>query len=552
MRFLSVQLVPGFLLLGSALALCTSSAQTPAQTAVESPSDHCARLAKFTLPNATITSATAVAAGAFDGPRQAFTGADMSALYKMLPAFCRVVMKATPTADSNIGIEVWLPLSGWNGKLQGLGNGGFAGIIDDVALAASVAQGYASTATDAGHTGSPIDATWAMGHPEKVTDFGHRGIHEMTRVAKTIVQQFYGDAPKRSYFTGCSDGGREALMEAQRYPDDYDGILAGAPANNWTGLLSNAVVDLQALTATADSFIPPAKIPVISSAVLAACDKLDGVEDGILNDPRQCHFDPASIECKAGDDPAKCLTEPQVSALKTIYTGIKDSAGRTIFPGYLPGAEDGTGGWGLWITGPAPAKSAQALFGIGYYTNMVYEKADWSYKTFSLDSGIQAAKEKTATALDAVNPDLTAFRAHGGKLILYHGWNDPAISAMNTINYYGDVIAKLGRDNADSFTRLYMVPGLQHCGGGPGTGSFGAFTNWPAKDAQHNLHVALEDWVEKGTAPSTIIASKTVDDKPLGAVTMTRPLCPYPQAARYKGSGDTKSADNFMCAGPDK
>jgi feruloyl esterase len=415
-----------------------------------------------------------------------------------------------------------------------------------------VAQGYAAVATDAGHVGSPIDAAWALGHPEKVVDFGHRGIHEMTRVAKIVVQHFYGNSPKRSYFAGCSDGGREALMEAQRYPDDYDGILAGAPANYWTGLLSTAVVDTQALTATPENFIPAAKISVIANAVLAACDKLDGVADGILNDPRQCHFDPASIECKAGEGTDKCLTVPQVSALTTIYTGIKDSTGRTIFPGYLPGAEEGTGGWEVWITGPAPAKSAMALFGIGYYSNMVYEKSDWSYKSFTLDSGMQAAKEKTATALDAVNPDLTAFRARGGKLILYHGWDDPAIPAVNTVNYYGEVTAKLGRDGADSFTRLYMVPGMQHCGGGPGPGSFGAFAGWPARDAQHNMHTALEDWVEKGTAPATIIATKTAGGNPLGAVVMTRPLCSYPQAARYKGSGDTNKAESFICAGPDK
>jgi Tannase and feruloyl esterase len=549
MRIRLFHFASGLLLSGTFLAVAGLPATAQPQTAVATTSERCAGLAKVDLPGATITSATAVAAGAFDGPRQAFTGADMSVLYKALPAFCRVIVKAAPSADSNIGIEVWMPLNGWNGKLQGLGNGGFAGIIDAAGLGAQVVTGYAAAASDAGHEGSPIDAAWALGHPEKVADFGHRGIHEMTRIAKVIVMRFYGDAPKRSYFDGCSDGGREALMEAQRYPDDYDGILAGAPANYWTGLLTTAVVDTQALTASADNFIPPAKIPVIASAVLAACDKLDGVADGILNDPRQCHFDPASIECKAGEGTDKCLTAPQVSALNAIYAGVKDSTGRAIFPGYLPGAEEGTGGWGLWITGPAPAKSLMAFFGIGYYSNMVYEKSDWTYKSFTVDSGMRAAKEKTANALDAVNPDLTAFRARGGKLILYHGWNDPAIPAVNTVNYYQSVIAKMGQADTDSFTRLYMVPGMQHCGGGPGPDAFGAFVDWPTKDAQHNMRIALEDWVEKGTAPNTIIASKTADGKPQGAVTMTRPLCPYPEAARYKGSGDTNKAENFMCAG---
>jgi feruloyl esterase len=388
-----------------------------------------------------------------------------------------------------------MPLEGWNGKLQGLGNGGFAGIIDDVELGAAVMKGYAAVATDAGHVGSPIDAAWAIGHPEKVVDFGHRAIHEMTRIAKMVTQHFYGDAPKRAYFAGCSDGGREALMEAQRYPEDYDGILAGAPANYWTRLVSVGVTDTQALTVTPENYIPQAKIPVLANAVLTACDKLDGVADDILNDPRQCHFDPASIECKAGEDANKCLTAPQVSALKAIYGGLKDAGGRTLFPGYLPGAEEGGGGWGLWITGPAPTKSLMAFFGIGYYTNMVYEKPDWDYKTFTVDSSLKTAQEKTAAALDAINPDLNAFHARGGKLILYHGWNDPAIPALNTVNYYGDVVAKLGRAKADSFTRLYMVPGMQHCGGGPGPDTFGTSAMWPATDPQRNIRIALENWV---------------------------------------------------------
>ena len=409
-------------------------------------------------------------------------------------------------------------------------------------------KGYATVATDAGHVGSPIDASWALGHPEKVVDFGHRGIHEMTRVAKLILAQFYGSAPRHSYFEGCSDGGREALMEAQRYPGDYDGILAGAPANNWTGLLSTAIVDTQALTATPASFIPQAKIPTIANAVLAACDELDGVRDGILNDPRQCHFDPASIQCNAGEDTDKCLTAPQVAVLKLIYVGLRDANGRSIFPGYLPGAEDGRNGWGSWITGPVPAKSAMAFFGIGYYSNMVYGQADWSYKSFTLADGLQMAKEKTAAALDAVNPDLTPFRSRGGKLILYHGWDDPAIPAVSTVNYYESVVAKMGHANSDSFVRLYMLPGVQHCGGGPGPDTFGQFAGWPLEDPQHNARIALENWVEKGKAPTTFIASKNAIEEQPSSTTMTRPLCPYPQSAKYKGSGDPNKAENFVCS----
>jgi hypothetical protein len=516
-------------------------------------SDKCGALAGLEIPNATIASAKTYAAGTFTGPPQNFTGADLSAFYGKLPGFCRVIVDARPTTDSDIKIEVWMPLEGWNGRLQGLGNGGFAGLIDHFELGAAMAKGYAATATDTGHTGSPIDATWAPGHPEKVIDFGYRGIHEMTTVAKLLVQKFYGSGPSHAYFAGCSDGGREALMEAQRYPADYDGILAGAPANYWTALLSLGAVVTQALSATADSFIPPAKIPTIARAVTAQCDKQDGVADGILNDPRQCKFDPAAIQCKAGESTDQCLTAAQVSALKTIYAGVKDGHGRAIFPGYLPGAEEGGGGWGVWITGPAPGRGLMAFFANGYFPDMVYEKKDWDVKSFVVDAAMKAATEKTAGALNAVDANLTPFRSRGGKLILYHGWNDPAIPAVNTVNYYEEVIAKTGQSNADSFVRLYMVPGMQHCAGGAGADVLGQSGTWPA-DAQKNARTALETWVEKGTAPGVIIATKTAGNAPgaAGDAVMTRPLCPYPQAAQYKGSGDANRAENFVCAAEKK
>src|SRR5579864_6300498 len=338
--------------------------------------DACERLAAAKIPNTTITLAQTVAAGTFDGPPAPFSGTDLSPLYKSLPAFCRVVAEAKPAPDSDIKLEVWLPVSGWNGKLQGIGNGGFAGMIDHMQLAMSLKAGYAATATDTGHTGSPIDAGWAMGHPEKIIDFGRRGIHEMTRVAKTVIAAYYSKPLQRSYFAGCSDGGRQALMEAQRYSEDYDGILAGAPANYWTHLLASALYDAQTTTLDPASYIPASKIPTIANAVNAACDAKDGVTDGVLNDPRQCHFDPASLLCKAGDSGA-CLTKPQVTALKKLYEGAHDSKGKEIFPGFLPGGEDGQGGWPLWITGQAPGKSLLFAFGGGYFSDMVYDKADW-------------------------------------------------------------------------------------------------------------------------------------------------------------------------------
>jgi len=508
--------------------------------------DACERLAAVTIPGTTITLAQMVAEGAFNGPPAPKSGSELSHLYKSLPAFCRVVAKAKPTADSDIRLEVWLPVSGWNGKLEGIGVGGFAGSIDNAQLAMSVKAGYAATATDTGHAGSPIDSAWAMGHPEKIIDYGYRGIHEMTRVAKTIIAAYYSKPPQRAYFSGCSGGGRQALIEAQRYPEDYDGILAGAPANDFTGLLAAGAYDTRVLTANSASFIPQAKIPTIAAAVNAACDLMDGVGDGILDDPRRCHFDPATIQCK-GEDSPKCLTAAQVITLKKLYAGMPDSKGHVVYPGYLPGAEEGQGGWGLWITGPAPGMSFLASFADGFFSNFVFGKPDWDYKTFRVDADLKAANERTAHAMNALDPDLGPFKARGGKLILYHGWNDPAITPLNTLHYYENVVKKLGQKNVDSFIRLYMVPGMQHCSGGPGPDSFGAAYDLKFDDPRHSIYASLEQWVEGATAPLVIIASKFEDQEPAHAK-MTRPLCRYPQAAKYKGSGDPNDAANFDCS----
>ncbi len=506
--------------------------------------EQCERLSSVKIADTTITLAETVAAGTFNGPPAPFTGADISALYKALPAFCRVVAEAKPTPDSDIKLEVWLPVTGWNGKLQGVGNGGFAGLIDDMQMAMALKAGYASTATDTGHAGG--DAAWAKGHPEKIVDFGHRGIHEMTRVAKAVAQAYYAKAVQKSYFAGCSDGGREALMEAQRYPEDYDGILAGAPANYWTRLLTLAAADTQVLTMDAESYIPATKLPAIAAAVNASCDEKDGVKDGILNDPRQCKFDPATIQCKAGEDSDQCLTARQIATLNKLYAGLSNSQGQSLFPGYLPGGEEGPGGWGMWITGRTPGTSLMAFFSKGYFSNFVYENLEWDNKTFSVDAGLKAAEEKTAAALNAIDPDLRAFKARGGKLILYHGWSDAAIPAPNTINYHQSVVAKMGQKDVDSFLRLYMVPGMQHCAGGPGATSFGQVGMLGFEHPERSVAAALEQWVENDAAPGTIIALKYERGDWLHP-TMTRPLCVYPQTAKYNGSGDTNDAANFTC-----
>jgi feruloyl esterase len=506
----------------------------------EAPPRTCASLKRLALPNASITLAEPVTGGTF-APPDLKPDQKVPPLYKATPAFCRVVATLKPTSDSDIQVEVWMPVSGWNGRFRGVGNGGFAGYIAYPGLAAAVTQGYAGASTDTGH--STQDAEWALGHPEKVVDYGYRAVHEMTLDAKTIVEGFYGSGPKQSYFASCSNGGRQALMEAQRFPDDYDGIIAGAPANAWVPMLTGGLKFVQTLDQA--GYIPPAKIPAISKAVLMACDELDGLKDGILNDPRQCHFDPSVLRCEGKESDA-CLTGPQVDSLRLIYSGARDAAGKQIFYGLLPGAESGPDGWEDWVTGSEEGKSAGTFFVTGYFANMVYGKKDWDFKSANLDGALKMAYEKTGDSLDAMSPDLKAFLLHG-KLILYHGWNDPGISPLNSVNYYNSVVAAVGSQRADQSVRLYMVPAMQHCEGGPGATSFGQGSA-ARQDAEHDIFTALRQWVENGKAPGSIIATKYHDGDPAKGVEMTRPLCPYPQAAEYKGAGDPSVAASFACA----
>lgn len=508
----------------------------------------CESLSALKLPDTTITSAQLVAAGAFEPP-----AGPAPAVLKELPAFCRVTADLKPAQDSDIKLEVWMPAAGWNGKYEGVGNGGFAGSISYGALAASVKAGYASASTDTGHTGGPTAAGWALGHPDRIVDFGYRAIHEMTVKAKALIQAFYGNNPQRSYFGSCSNGGRQALMEAQRYPEDYDGIIAGAPANYWTHLLTAGAWDLQATQSDPGSYIPAAKIPALSAAVIKACDGQDGVNDGLLTDPRECHFDPAVLLCKDGagaGESNSCLTGPQVAALKKLYAGPTTSKGARIFPGRVVGGEEGPGGWALWITGGAPGTSLMYQFTTGFFPNMVFDDPKWDFKTFNFDSGVKLADEKEAANLNSNNPDLRAFEKRGGKLIIYHGWSDAAISAYNTVDYYQHMVAAMGAKDTASFVRVFMAPGMQHCFGGPGPSAFGqGGPGTGTADPQHNVYSALEQWVEKGTAPERLVAIKYVNDmNPAQGVKFTRPLCAFPLTAHYKGSGDPNDEANFVCS----
>ena len=498
----------------------------------------CEGLANLKLPNTTITTAQTVAAGAF-------TPASGSATpYKDVPAFCRVAGVIKPTSDSEIKFEVWLPSANWNGKFHGIGNGGFAGSISYSGMASAVIRGFATASTDTGHSGG--DASWALNHPEKIVDYGYRAIHEMTEKAKLVIKEFYGNTPQRSYFASCSNGGRQALMEAQRYPSDYDGIISGAPANAFTHVLTGFAWNMKNTLADPATYISSKKLKAIETAALAACDARDGVKDGVLDEPTKCNFDPAVLLCK-GEETDDCLTEKQIAALKKIYAGPRDAKGNLIIPGFTPGGETGAGGWTAWITGATPTAAAQYFFSTQAFKNMVYNDPKWDYKSFELERDGKLANEKLAPILNATDANLKAFYARGGKLILYHGWNDAALPPVNTINYFQSVQKKLGQKQANSFMRLYMAPGVQHCAGGPGPDTFGQMVSNGPSDPQHDLTLAVEQWVEKGIAPEQVIATKRAGSN----VQRTRPLCPYPQVATYKGSGSTDDAANFTCGTPD-
>ena len=488
----------------------------------------CAELSALELDDTTIALAEPVAAGSF-APTEGAEAMD-------LPAFCRVVGVIAPA----INFEVWLP-DEWNGKFQGVGNGGMAGRIRYDALTLALRRGYATASTDTGHKigAGSFDAEWAFGRPDLVEDYGHRGLHRTTVNGKAITTAFYGAPPTYSYYSGCSKGGLQGLMEAQRYPGDYDGIVAGSPAHDWTRFYAGGHLwYAQATLADPESYIPPDKVGLLGDAVNAACDDLDGIEDGVLADPRRCDFDPAALTCQAGDDPATCLTDKQATAVRAIWSGGKTADGERIYPGLVPGGESEPGAWERWMTGPEPFAGIHFRAADGFFKYMVFEDPEWDFRSFDWDADLAFALEKVGPMLDAVDPDIDAFRDRGGKLIVYHGWADPDISALSAIDYYEAVASRLGNDGdrdaglaaTAEFYRLFLVPGMGHCRGGPGPDQFDALS-------------ALEAWIEESTPPERIEASKMQDDE----VLRTRPLCPYPQEAKWTGQGSTDDAANFVC-----
>ncbi len=380
---------------------------------VGSAGSACESLLKFAAENTTITLAEQVPAGGFKAPGGA-AGAQNASRFAQLPAFCRVAATLNPTADSDIKIEVWMPASGWNGKFEAVGNGGWAGTISYPAMAQALARGYATTSTDTGH--STPGASFAFGHPEKLIDYAYRSEHETTVKAKAIISAFYGNAPTRSYFNGCSTGGRQALIEASRFPDDFDGIIAGAAANPKTRLDTWRIwMGLETMKDPATR-IPQEKYPAIHQAVLAACDGLDGLKDGLIDDPTRCHFDAHVLACKDGDGPS-CLTPKQVQSVNTVLGPAKSPrTGAEIFPGYQPGTELQ---WGRLIGGSQPYETALDQF------RMVFNDAKWDWRTFDVDRDLAKAEESLKGLLTAIDPaSIGAFLERGGKLLTYHGWSD--------------------------------------------------------------------------------------------------------------------------------
>jgi Tannase and feruloyl esterase len=527
---------------------------------------NCESLTTFALPDTTITAAQSVPAGTFTLP----SGQQLAGL----PEACRVTGTIKPSSDSNITFEVWLPLAGWNSKLQQVGNGGLAGnlAIFYATVPGALQRGYAVAGTDDGHQASGLDGSWALGHPEKVKDFGYRAVHLTNANAKAIIAAFYARQPRYSYFNACSEGGREAHMEVQRFPTDFDGVLVGSPAHFWTDLMVRFQWDQHALLNPPGGYIPASKLPAIQAAALAACDANDGIVDGIVNDPRSCSWNPSSMLC-TGADNASCLNAAQADALNKIYEGpTNPRTGERISTGYERSGEN-SGNWVSYIIGPAPGAALQQLFSVGFYQGFVFEDPTWDFRTFDFDRDVALTRTKLAAVLDATNPDIGAFQRRGGKIIQYHGWIDASPHPRGSIEYYEDVVREqtpgrekgagarddfgkriAGLRRTQDFYRLFMVPGMEHCLGGPGPNVFGQILAAPppSSDAAHDALTALEQWVEHGIAPKKIIATKYVNDNPASGIQMQRPLCPYPKAARWRGTGSTNDASKFVCADEDE
>jgi len=504
----------------------------------------CASLKDLKIEDTTITAAEAVPAGSF-------TATD-SKSYANLPAFCRVTAIVSPVHDSAIRVEMWLPQDGWKGVFEGTGNGGYSGAFNYPILAAGLRRGYAVINTDQGTApATPLNGDAVVGHPVKWRDWGFRSTHLMTVAGKEIASAFYSKDPAHAYFSGCSTGGQQALSEAQLYPADYDGIAAGAPVVNRTHLHAAFVWSRQAAERTPDSILGHEKLMLLKKAVVAACAPGAGgaASDTFVADPLHCAFDPATLVCKAGDAP-DCLTAEQAETVKRFYAGpTNPRTGEQIYPGWPRGSEGPAFGWAL-EEGDAPFSLKEPAFDSLF--KWVFGPT-WDWRSFDFDRDMAEVASVLGSDVNGNTvANIDAFKAHGGKLIIYHGWADSIVNPLDTIAFY-ETLAKApgGRGQLQGSARLFLLPGVEHCGSGGGEGpdAVGSEHGLPAPqvDAEHDVLAALAQWVETGTAPEKLIATKYQGDDPTKPVVMQRPACPYPKKARYTGSGDTNAAASFVC-----
>lgn len=481
----------------------------------------CEELTSVPIPGTTIASAQRVAAGTFAAPADnAREAAARARQFAALPSFCRVVLTARPSADSDIRIEVWLPETGWNNRLQAVGDGGLAGSIPMPLMAEALAEGYATAGTDTGHVGGTAD--FMPAHPEKLVDFAYRSTHEMAVASKALVTAFYGTAPRWSYYNACSGGGRHAITSAQRFPADFDGIVAGAASWNQARLDAGRIGINLTVNRSPESAIPASKYPMVYAAVLKACDMKDGVADGVIENPRACNFDYASLTCAGADGP-NCLTKAQVDSARIMTSPFVDAAtGRTLLEPHLwPGSELQ---WGT-LGGPQPLANSVSRVRHFHLKDPAYE-----FRLANVASDIERAASMDGGLIASSNADLRPFFGRGGKLLMWHGWGDPQVPAQNSVIYFTNVMKTVGAA-AENSLALFMLPGVLHCGGGAGPDTFDRMT-------------PITRWVEGGQKPQRIVASRERD----GKAERTRPLCPFPQTARYLGTGDTNSAESFACA----
>jgi feruloyl esterase len=484
----------------------------------------CEQIGRLSFPDATISAAESVPAGTFTPPaaRRAATAPGPSRAFAQLPPFCRIALTSRPTSDSDINIEVWLPAAGWNGKLQAVGDGGLAGSIPYNLMATALREGYAAAGTDTGHVGGNAD--FMPGHPEKLVDFAHRSTHQMAVTAKAVIEAFYDRRPASSYYNACSGGGRHAVTSAQRYPDDFQGIVAGAASWDQARLDAARIGIKLLVNRTPETQIPASKYPMVHRAVIQACDAADGVTDGIIENPRACSFDYATLACKAGDEPS-CLTPPQVESARALTSPFRDpAAGKVLLESHLrPGTELA---WGI-LGGPEPITSS-----LSRVRNFHLKDPAWEPRLESIGADLERAVRMDGGLIASNNFNLRPFFERGGKLLMWHGWSDPQVPADHSVLYHDGVRKTVGAA-ADQSIALFMLPGVGHCAGGDGPDTF-------------DRMAAIADWVEHGRKPSRIVASRVRD----GRVDLTRPLCPFPQVAKYNGTGDTNSAESFSCVVP--